>query len=543
MIAALPSDEAIDEIGNLLAREQERANTLGERDRLCLAVFSTVLLGLLFYAGLRIVRTYAVIRQRNEQLLEYGQGLEGLVADRVVELRDSESRMARLARYDSLTGLPNRNLFCDRLGEAMERANRDEQWMALMFVDLDHFKQINDSLGHVVGDGVLQAVARRLCETMRDGDTIARLGGDEFTIICEGLTGPAAAAEVAAKIKAALAAPVSVDGRDLTISASIGIASHVPGSLDSEDLLRAADIAMYQAKDNGRNGFELFVPEMAVLVTKRIRMEALLRQALERDEFSLVYQPKVDLATGHIAGVEALLRWNNDELGSVPPCDFIPLAEDMGLIVDIGGWVLKAACAQGVAWLGQGLQPLIMAVNLSPRELKNHRLIDRIKTVLSESGFPASHLELELTEGVVMDDVKRNIETLTAIRALGVRLAVDDFGTGYSSLAYLSRLPIQTLKIDRAFITPMLDSRNATTLVSTMVTLAHSLGLEVVAEGVETHEQRSLLRSMRCDQIQGYVFSKPIQADALARLARSERVMDGSSDSRVPDRLPSLAVV
>ena len=525
LIAALPSDDAIDEIGNLLLNEQQRAQAQGETDRLYLLVLSTILVGLLLYAALRIVRSYALIRQSNEQLVEYGQGLEGLVAERVAELRDSEARMARLARYDSLTGLPNRHLFRDRLREAMARADRDERSMALMFVDLDHFKQINDSLGHVVGDGVLQAVAERLRETMRDGDTVARLGGDEFTIICEGLSSADNAMQVAAKVREALAPPLIVDGRDFTVSASIGIACHVPGSDDSDSLLRAADIAMYRAKDSGRNAYALFVPEMAVQVSKRVRMETLLRQALERGEFALVYQPKVDLASGRIAGVEALLRWNSAELGTVSPTDFIPLAEEMGLIVDIGEWVLGVACAQGAAWLCDGLPPLMMAVNLSPRELKDPRLIARIARVLRDSGFPAASLELELTEGVVMDDVKKNIETLTAIRALGVRLAVDDFGTGYSSLAYLSRLPIQTLKIDRAFIVPMVDDANATTLVATMVTLAHSLALQVVAEGVETAAQRNLLRTMGCDQMQGYLFSRPIAADALARLVRERDTM------------------
>ncbi len=522
LIAALPSDDAIDEIGNLLLEEQQRAKVVGESDRRYLLVLSTILVGLLLYAAIRMVRSYALIRHSNEQLVEYGQGLEGLVAERVEELRDSEARMARLARYDSLTGLPNRHLFRDRLREAMARADRTGRPMALMFVDLDHFKQINDSLGHVVGDGVLQAVAERLRETMRDGDTVARLGGDEFTIICESLVDATSAMQIAAKVREALAAPLVVDGRDFTVSASIGIACHVPGSDDSDSLLRAADIAMYRAKDGGRNAYALFVPEMAVQVGKRIRMETLLRQALERGEFALVYQPKVDLATGRIAGVEALLRWHSDELGAVPPSDFIPLAEEMGLIVDIGEWVLGVACAQGAAWLREGLPSIVMAVNLSPRELKDQRLLDRIARVLRDSGFPAASLELELTEGVVMDNVKKNIETLTAIRALGVRLAVDDFGTGYSSLAYLSRLPIQTLKIDRAFVVPMVGDVNAMTLVSTMVTLAHSLALEVVAEGVETAAQRHLLRTMGCDQIQGYVFSPPVTADAVARLVREQ---------------------
>ena len=536
-IAALPSQPAVDDIGNLLLAEQQLAGARSERDRQYLVGLSVVLIALLVYAATRLARSFAVIRQRNDQLLKYGQGLESLVADRVADLRDSEARMAQLARYDGLTGLPNRHLFQERLREAMVRADREGVFMALMFVDLDHFKQINDSLGHAVGDAVLKAVAVRLRDTLRDDDTVARLGGDEFTIICGGFTNAASATHIAMKVRDALASPLVVDGRSFSVSGSIGIALHTQGSDDRDNLLRSADIAMYRAKEGGRNAVAVFAPEMAIEVTKRATMESLLRHALERREFSLVYQPKIDLSSGRICGVEALLRWTSAELGPVSPAEFIPLAEDLGLIVSIGEWVLGAACEQGAAWRRDGLAPLGMAVNLSPRELRDPRLIERIRDVLRDSGFPAECLELELTEGVVMDDIKRNIDTLNAVRRLGVRLAIDDFGTGYSSLAYLSRLPIQTLKIDRALITPMADSASATTLVSTMVTLAHSFGLDVVAEGVETTTQRKLLGTMGCDHVQGFLFSRPIPPDALAVLVRENHAWpEPSSRSRVGEK-------
>lgn len=519
-IQSLKLGESVDAIGNLLLAEQQRAGMRVERDRLALAVLSVVLVALLAAAAARLFRNFAVIRRSNAQLREYGQGLEVMVADRVADLRESEARMTHLARYDALTGLPNRHLFQDRLREAIDRADREGRHMALMFVDLDHFKQINDSLGHAVGDAVLRAVAVRLRDTMRDTDTVARLGGDEFTIVCEDLPDIASAVQVASKVREALSESLVVDGRAFGVSASVGVAIHAPGADDRDHLLRSADIAMYRAKDSGRNAFAVFEPGMATAVTRRAAMESHLRLALERDEFRLVFQPKVEIASGRITGVEALLRWDCPELGFVSPAEFIPLAEEIGLIVAIGEWVLDAACAQGAAWIRDGLPSLSIAVNLSPRELRDPLLIDRIARVLQRSGLPAHLLELELTEGVVMDDIDRNIETLKAIRALGARLAIDDFGTGYSSLAYLSRLPIQTLKVDRALITPMEYSANAATLVSTVVSLAHALELDVVAEGVETIVQRNLLAGMHCDQLQGYLFSKPIDADALAGMVR-----------------------
>ncbi|MBW8831077.1 MAG: EAL domain-containing protein [Burkholderiales bacterium] len=526
VIALLPTAARIDEIDNLLGREQRLSSLRSERYRQYLTAFAIVLIGLLVYAGVRVVRGHRLLKESRDQLLEYGQRLEVMVADRVAALRKSEASMTRLAQYDSLTGLPNRNLFRDRLTQAMNRARRGRRQMALMFVDLDHFKQINDSLGHAVGDEVLKAVAQRLRESLRDADTISRLGGDEFTVIAEDIADSVHAELVASKLKEALIRPMLLDGRELVVCASIGIALYpCDGRTDDavgESLLQAADIAMYRAKQTGRNAHALFEPAMALAINESVTMGGLLRQALERGEFELQYQPKLELEldTGRIAGVEALLRWNSPVLGAVPPSKFVPLAEEMGLIVPIGEWVLRTACRQGQAWQLAGLAPIAVAVNLSPRQLRDPKLIDKIDAVLKETQFPPSLLDLELTEGLIMEDVKGSSDTLSAIRGLGSSLAIDDFGTGYSSLAYLSRLPVQSLKIDRAFVAAMLEDANGTTLVATMVTLAHSLKLKVVAEGVETQEQQQLLGRLRCDQIQGYHFSQPLSAAQFEALAR-----------------------
>lgn len=525
-IALLPTAGRIDEIDNLLSTEQRLNSLRSQRYREYLAAFAVVLIGLLVYAAVRVVRGHRLLKESRDQLLEYGQGLEVMVADRVAALRESEASMTRLAQYDSLTGLPNRNLFRDRLTQAMTRARRGGRQMALMFVDLDHFKQINDSLGHAVGDEVLKTVAQRLREALRETDTISRLGGDEFTVIAEDITDTAHAELVASKLKESLIWPMLLDGRELVVCASIGIALYPcdgrAEEADGESLLQSADIAMYRAKQTGRNAHALFEPAMALAINESVTMGGLLRQALERGEFELQYQPKLELGTGRIAGVEALLRWNSPVLGPVSPAKFVPLAEEMGLIVLIGEWVLRTACRQGQAWQLAGLAPMTVAVNLSPRQLRDPKLINNIAAVLKETQFPPSLLELELTEGLIMEDVKGTSDTLVAIRGLGSSLAIDDFGTGYSSLAYLSRLPVQTLKIDRAFVAAMLEDANGTTLVSTMVALAHSLKLKVVAEGVETQEQQQLLGRLRCDQIQGFHFSRPLSAAAFEALARDK---------------------
>jgi len=534
-IAAVPTAARIDDIASALAVERQIASKGTERYRQWLLAFSVVLSALFLAATVRLVSSHALIKKSNEKLLEYGHGLERLVCERVAALRESEARMTQLAKYDALTGLPNRSLFRERLGQAMIRADRETHLMGLMFVDLDHFKQINDSLGHVVGDGVLKAVAIRLQESLRENDTIARLGGDEFTIILEGLAEPSDVHRVAAKIKSAMARPLLVDGREFVVSASIGVALYPSEAQDGDMLLKAADIAMYQAKASGRNAHRVFAPEMATEIDERVRMASLLRTAIERDELEVVYQPKLDLSFGRIAGVEALVRWNSRELGPVSPTRFIPLAEEMGLIISIGDWVLSTACEQGAAWNRKGLE-LTMAVNLSPIQLQEPDLVRRIADILERTAFPAGQLELELTEGVIMENVSKNIQCLAAMRELGAGIAVDDFGTGYSSLAYLTRLPVQTLKIDRAFVSSMLEDANAMTLVSTIVTLAHSLGLTVVAEGVETGQQQRILDELDCDQIQGYHLSKPVSAEAIEELIARTQSRDRRTLARYAER-------
>ena len=445
------------------------------------------------------------------------------VIDDISERKQAEERLAYLAQYDALTGLPNRNLFRDRLALAMARSKRNERMLAVMFLGLDHFKAINDTLGHATGDEVIKAAAALLAKSLRGVDTIARFEGDEFTVILENVAQVDQITTVAEKIKQAFSAPIVIGEREIFVTASIGITIYPLSGDEIDALLQMADAAMYHAKKMGRNTYEFYAPELNLRAGERLKMEALLRRALERQELVLHYQPKVETATGKIVGVEALIRWNSKELGLVPPVRFIPLAEETGLIEPIGEWVIKAACAQSKAWQAQGFPPLLMSVNLSPRQLRQKNLVEMLTTALDESGLPPRLLELEITESLIMENIQENIETLKAIRRLGVLLAIDDFGTGYSSLGYLAKLPVQTLKIDRSFVVKMQDDADAMTLVSTILTLARSLGLKVVAEGVESEDQAKVLRLLRCDQIQGYLVSRPLPAAELSAFLTQAR--------------------
>jgi diguanylate cyclase (GGDEF)-like protein len=455
------------------------------------------------------------------------QRLDGVTVGRVWSFRDVtdhkrlEEELAHQAFHDSLTDLANQALFRDRVDHALARNARHAARLAVVFLDLDNFKTVNDSLGHTAGDEVLVAMAERLGRCVRDSDTVARLGGDEFAVLLEDLATVRDVTLLADRIISVLQRPFNLDGREVFIGASIGIALDSPG-VDAGQLLRNADIAMYTAKRRGKGRYETFEPAMHLAAMERMELEGDLRKALERRELTLEYQPVVALATGSITGVEALVRWHHPERGPVPPSTFIPLAEEAGLIGELGRQVLTAACAQARSWqlshpLCAGLK---LSVNLSPRQLQADDLIDEVSEALATSGLPPSTLVLEITEGAMMNDAEAAIIRLQALKALGVKLAVDDFGTGYSSLSYLQRFPIDILKVDRAFVNEI-DTRNEqASLVAAIMSLARSLRLHAVAEGVETATQAEALTALGCRYAQGYHFARPMHPSLLDSILR-----------------------
>jgi len=436
----------------------------------------------------------------------------------ITERRESEERLHHLAHHDPLTDLPNRVLLQDRLNQAMREADQLERLVAVMFLDLDRFKTINDTLGHHIGDALLKAVAERLAICLRPGDTVSRLGGDEFTIILANLAHVDDATRVVQKIMGQFIAPFRIGGRDLFISPSVGITLFPLDEKDAASLLKDADIAMYRAKELGRNQFQFYTPELNVRAAHRLEMETGLRQAIERQEFILHYQPLVDLKTGWIQGVEALLRWQHPKFGLVPPLDFIPLAEENGLIIPIGEWVLKTACAQIKTWHDTGFPALQVAVNLSSQQLRDKNLIDVVKQALKEAEIDARYLDLELTESVLMQDMELAATILKELKAVGVSFSLDDFGTGYSSLSYLKRFPVDYLKIDRSFVHDINTDLFGAGLVQAIIAMAKVLNIKVIAEGVETYEQLDFLRRHGCDITQGYFCSKPLPAKAFTQL-------------------------
>jgi|APIni6443716594_1056825.scaffolds.fasta_scaffold03474_3 diguanylate cyclase (GGDEF)-like protein/PAS domain S-box-containing protein len=435
----------------------------------------------------------------------------GTVQD-VSEQKQAEQRVRELADFDPLTGLPNRRLLRDRCTQLLAAAERDGTEMALVFIDLDHFKRVNDSLGHSVGDDLLCAVAQRLSGTVRKVDTLARLGGDEFIIALPG-GHASAAADVASRLLDVCAAPFLVAGHELTVTPSLGISLYPVDGTDFEVLLRNADAAMYKAKEAGRNAFRFYSSEMNVATLKHLLMESGLRRGLGAHEFVLHYQPLVQVESGAIVGVEALIRWQNPELGLIGPDQFIHVAEDIGLIIPIGEWVLREACRQVRAWQDSGLPPLMVAVNVSPVQFRQAGFVETVAGVLASTELEARFLELELTERTVMHDAEQTLGTLRTLNRMGVELALDDFGTGYSSLAYLKRFPVGKLKIDRSFVRDLEGNSDDRAIASTILSMGHSLRLKVLAEGVETAEQYAILRDMGCELVQGYHFSRPLPAD------------------------------
>jgi diguanylate cyclase (GGDEF)-like protein/PAS domain S-box-containing protein len=457
------------------------------------------------------------------------RSLAGGVPQYTVILRDItarklfESRIEYLATHDGLTDLPNRNLIRDRLAQAIVHARRADTHLALMFVDLDRFKVANDAFGHPFGDTLLKAAGERLRTALRDDDTVARLSGDEFLILLTDLQRTADVYRVAQKILDALQQPFALEGREIHVSASIGVSLYPQDGEDFDTLLGHADVAMYRAKDLGRGTYQFFTPAMSAGLKQRVEMEAQLRRALERGELHLAFQPKVDLASGEIAGAEVLLRWSHPQLGSVPPASFIPLAEETGLIVTIGEWVLRSACAQAKAWIDAGLPPLAIAVNISARQFLHHDIVALVESALKQSGLPPGLLELELTESLIARDTDKVAATIQRLQAAGVRFSVDDFGTGYSSLSQLKRFRVDRLKIDQSFVRNLHTSRDDAAIALAIISLARALDLKVIAEGVEAAEQCVFLRQHGCDEMQGYYFSRPVPADGLAAMLRAHK--------------------
>ncbi|MHB9017126.1 MAG: putative bifunctional diguanylate cyclase/phosphodiesterase [Burkholderiales bacterium] len=458
-----------------------------------------------------------MLQQANENLV-----IASIEAQKLTEqVQIAKADLDHLAHHDPLTHLPNRMLLQDRLNQAIELASRQSRQIAVMFMDLDHFKYINDSLGHGVGDRLLQSVAQRLTASVRHSDTVSRQGGDEFIILLAEVEHAEDAALSAQKILSALLPPHLINGHSLHIGVSIGISVYPADGQDVDTLIKNADIAMYHVKENGRNHYKFFEPAMNARSVQRQTIEASLRLALERQEFILYYQPKINLHSGVIVGVEALIRWQHPQLGLLLPAQFVRIAEDSGLILPIGRWVLRQACLQAQLWQQAGLSPITIAVNTSALEFRAEGFVENIRNTLTEIGLEPDLLELELTESVLMRDVESTGSVLQALAGLGVKLAVDDFGTGYSSLSYLRQFPIDTLKIDQSFVNQITNNPGDAAIVSAVIGMGRSLKHSVIAEGVETREQYAYLRDQQCDEGQGYYFGHPVPPDLLAPLLQA----------------------
>lgn len=467
---------------------------------------------------------------------------EGTAED-ITERKVAEERVQFLAYYDALTGLPNRTLLEDRVAKALSTAQRRKQKVALLFLDLDRFKIVNDTLGHSVGDLLLQHVSERLKKWVRAQDTVARVGGDEFVLMLTGIQKDSDAVNAAERVIDLITAEFRIHSHTLNVTCSVGISVYPENGLDGETLIKHADAAMYNAKQNGPNRIELFTEDLSVQMVERLRLESGLRLAIERQEFFLVYQPQMEMATGNIVGVEALLRWQHPELGLVPPDRFIPIAENCGLIVPIGEWVLRTACTQARKWQDEGIPAVPVAVNVSAVQFRQEGFREMIGRVLAETGLAPQYLELELTESLLLTNADVMFSVLRELNEMGLKLAIDDFGTGYSSLSYLRQFPVKKLKIDRSFIRNVAVNAGDAAITTAIIGMAKSLGLKVIAEGVENEPQMAFLREHSCDEIQGYYFSKPITAGEAAEMlenAQSNGCLPSALAAAQPHRLRLL---
>lgn len=455
------------------------------------------------------------VKDANDEVTFY----EGTVVD-ITERKHHEEELQYQASHDSLTGLPNRMLLLDRIEHAIGRAKRESQKVAVIFLDLDHFKLINDSLGHHAGDRLLLEMAARLRSCVRNQDTVARQGGDEFVLVLTEQEDEPGLIHIVQRLLDVITQPWTEAQHEYSLSCSIGISCFPRDGETADTLLRCADTAMYKAKEIGRNTFHFYRPELNQVVTERLELESSLRHALERNEFQVYYQPRIDVASGRIIGAEALIRWDYPGQGLIPPDRFIPIAEETGLIVPIGQWILHEACRQNQAWQDAGLPSISVSVNLSPIQFRHPGLVEEVGKALQQSGLDPRYLELELTESFVMHDAERINVAMSALKGLGVDLAVDDFGTGYSSLSYLKRFPVDRLKVDKSFVRDIDTDPDDAAIVHAIITLGHALGLKVVAEGVETREHLEFLQQHGCDELQGYYFSQPVPAQKLESLLR-----------------------
>jgi diguanylate cyclase (GGDEF)-like protein len=487
--------------------EDEQLATAHKNTRLYIerAIVGSVVLILVIALLWRMARQLALVRQREaEAKLAYAE------------------RVEYLAYHDGLTGLPNRSLFSKLLEQSIHQAHRYHRKLAVLFLDLDRFKQVNDTMGHEAGDELLKDVSVRLKSCLRDSDTVARLGGDEFVVLLPELEDEKYVATVAQKMLIAIARPFKLLGQDFRVTVSIGISVYPGDGEDEQTLKKNADIAMYQAKEEGKNNFQFYSEKLNTNSLERLTLESSLRYAIVRNEFQLYYQAKQDMVSGHIAGMEALLRWQHPDLGTVAPMQFIPIAEETGLIIPIGKWVLMTACRQNVAWQQQGLPRLTMSVNLTARQFNDESLLQDVTAILAESGMDPHLLELEISESMLMHDVDKTLRILRAFKEMGIKIAIDDFGVGYSSLSALKQFPIDTIKIDRSFIRDVASVEEDKDLTAAIIAMGRTLSLTVVAQGVETKEQADQLREQSCDEFQGYYFSRPMPSEQFGDLLRMQ---------------------